>query len=406
MLVGTNGHSLLAEEAKAKSDTAFRFDLPFDGAVVHQRSGSPILGVVDDSGRKKLKIQIAGPLAAASDRVEVVDARYPQRKIPVRQEGTKFFAEALLEDVKTEFVARLVDSQGAQKATARTRVIWLQDSYPRYRFQVDDNVFFTRDIHQKGYKSIFESPYLGMFREFNKKYGAKVVLNLFYSTPEEDFNLSQLSDKYKSEWQDNAHWLKLAFHARNEFPNHPFLVRTPEQLGEDINLIQREIHRFAGEKVYTRTALLHWGSVRPGSLQVLINRGWRTLSGSCWPLRSKQGSAYVDQYQVPEYAIRHVDQHDAWYNFENGLLFSKIDLCCNRVPLKDTLPTLQQAYDNPNTREVMDLGTHEQYFWPFYKNYMPDHAERLDCTFRFVTEHGYKAIFPEEDLFEQIRDRV
>ena len=245
-----------------------------------------------------------------------------------------------------------------------------------------------------------------MFRDFNKKYGVKVVLNLFYSTPEEDFNLSQLSDKHKSQWKDNAHWLKLAFHARNEFPNHPFLVRTPEQFGADIDLIESQIKRFAGEKVYTRTALLHWGTIRQESLQVLIAKGWRTLSGSVWPLRGKSVSPYLSQYQVPQYALKHLDVQDAWYNFDNGLLFVKIDLCCNRVPLKDTLPTLQQAYDNPNTREVMDLATHEQYFWPFYKNYLPDHPNRLDQAFRFVTERGYKAILPEEDIFEQVRDRV
>ena len=398
--------SLSAEETGTENDTEFRFDQPFDGAVVHERSASPIIAVVSSSGARKLKIQIAGTIPDSAGRVELIDTKYPRQKIPVRREGVKFFAESLLEDAKTEFVASLADSQGRPKRSARTRVIWLKDSYPRYRFQVDDNSFFTRDIHQKNYKSIFDSSYLGMFRDFTRKYGAKVVLNLFYSTPEGDFNLSQLSDKYKPEWQDNADWLKLAFHAHNEFPDHPFLVRTPQQLGRDIDLIESEIKRFAGEKVYSRTALLHWGSIRPESLRVLIDKGWRTFSGSLWPLRGKSVAPYIGKYQVPEYAMRYLDEQDAWYNFENGLLFSKIDLCCNRVPLKDTLPTLQQAYDNPNTREVMDLATHEQYFWPFYKNYMPDHANRLDHTFRFVTERGYRAIFPEEDIYEQVRDRV
>jgi hypothetical protein len=405
LLMGSHGPSS-AEQAHASSDADFRFDQPFDGAIVHQRSASPILGVVGGSGGKQLRIQIAGTVPGGSGRVEIIDVKNPRRNIPVRQEGLKFFAESVLEDVKTEFVARLADSRGGPQRSARTRVIWVKDSYPRYRFQVDDNSFFTRDIRQKDYKSIFESPYLRMFRDFNRKYGTKVVLNLFYSTPEEDFNLSQLSDKHKSQWEDNTHWLKLAFHARNEFPNHPFLVRTPEQLGEDIDLIESQIKRFAGEKVYTRTALLHWGTIRRESLQVLIAKGWRTLSGSVWPLHGQSVSPYSSQYQAPQYALRHLDAQDAWYNFDNGLLFVKIDLCCNRVPLKDTLPTLQQAYDNPNTREVMDLATHEQYFWPFYKNYLPDHTNRLEQTFRFVTERGYKAIFPEEDIFEQVRDRV
>lgn len=404
--LGSGLLAFAAEEAKTPRNAEFRFDRPFDGAIVHERSGSPVLGVVSDSGGKKLKIEIAGTLPDSSDRIELVDARHPREKIAVRREATRFFAEAILEDAKTELIATRTDARGEGKASARTRVIWLKDSYPRYRFQVDDNSFFTRDIHQKGYKSIFDSPYLGMFRDFHEKYGVKVVLNLFYTTPEEDFNLSQLSDRYKSEWQDNAHWLKLAFHARNEFPDHPYLVGTPEQLRQDIDLIEGEIKRFAGEEVYTRTALLHWGSIRPESIRVLVEKGWRTLSGSLWPLRSASGAAYIAKYQVPEHAMRYLDEQDAWYHFDKGLLFSKIDLCCNRVPLKDTLPTLQRAYDNPNTREVMDLGTHEQYFWPFYKNYMPDHAQRLDRTFRFVTERGYRAIFPEDDVYEQVRDRV
>ncbi len=396
----------LAKDSAADNEAAIRFDQPFDGAIVHQRSGNPILEAVPGSGGLKLKIQIAGTVRDASAQVELVDTGHPQRRIPVRREGARFFAESFLENTVTELVARVANPRDVPETAARTRIIWLKDSYPRYRFQVDDNSFFLRDLHRKNYKSLFDSSYLGMFRDFHRQYGAKVVLNPFYSTPEEDFNLSQLSDKYKSEWQDNADWLKLAFHARNEFPNHPFLIRTPDQLGEDIDLIENEIKRFAGEQVYTRTALLHWGSIRPESLRVLIDRGWRTFSGSLWPLRSKSVLPYVSKYQVPEYAMRYLDEQDAWYDFTNGLLFSKIDLCCNRVSLKDTLPVLQQAYDNPNTREVMDLATHEQYFWSFYKNYMPDHARRLDQTFRFVTEHGYKPIFPKEDIFEQVRDRV
>jgi hypothetical protein len=405
LLLGFSESSFAGQEPTGGHDE-FRFDQPFDGAVVHERCASPILGVMVGETGTQLNIQLAGTAPDSSSRVEVCDARHPQRLIPVRQEGRKFFAESVLENIKTEFVARWTDAAGGSKKETRTRVIWLKDSCPRYRFQVDDNSFCMRDIHRKGYKSLFESPYLGMFRNFHKQYGVKVVLNLFYSTPEEDFNLSQLSDRYKSEWQDNAHWLKLAFHARNEFPNHPFLVRTPKQFGEDIDLIEREIKRFAGEKVYTRTALLHWGTIRPESLAILIARGWRTLSGSIWPLRGAPDSPHLDQYQVPRRAMHYLDVQDAWYNFDNGLMFVKIDLCCNRVPLKDTLPTLQQAYDNPNTREVMDLATHEQYFWPFYKNYMADHADRLECAFRFVTERGYKAVFPEEDVLERVRDRV
>jgi hypothetical protein len=44
----------------------------------------------------------------------------------------------------------------------------------------------------------------------------------------------------------------------------------------------------------------------------------------------------------------------------------------------------------------MDLFTHEQYFWPFYTRYIPDHGERLNQTIRWVTERGYEPVFFHE----------
>jgi len=46
--------------------------------------------------------------------------------------------------------------------------------------------------------------------------------------------------------------------------------------------------------------------------------------------------------------------------------------------------------------EIMDLFTHEQYFWPFYSHYLPDHGKRLEVAIRWVTEHGYEPVFFHE----------
>jgi len=44
----------------------------------------------------------------------------------------------------------------------------------------------------------------------------------------------------------------------------------------------------------------------------------------------------------------------------------------------------------------MDLFTHEQYFWDFYHNYIPDHEQRVEAAIRWVTDHGYKPVFYHE----------
>ena len=73
-----------------------------------------------------------------------------------------------------------------------------------------------------------------------------------------------------------------------------------------------------------------------------------------------------------------------------------MDIVCNNTPVDRVAPMLQPLYDNPYLAEIMDLFTHEQYFWPFYVNHIPDHAQRLDAAIRWVTERGYEPVFFHE----------
>jgi hypothetical protein len=46
----------------------------------------------------------------------------------------------------------------------------------------------------------------------------------------------------------------------------------------------------------------------------------------------------------------------------------------------------------------MDLFTHEQYFWTFYRHYLPDHPQRIEAAIRWVTEQGHQSVFFHEGL--------
>ena len=86
-------------------------------------------------------------------------------------------------------------------------------------------------------------------------------------------------------------------------------------------------------------------------------------------------------------------------DYDSGLIFSKVEFVIDRTPLDEILPKLEKALANPHTAEVIDLLTHEQYFWPFYGNYMPDHHQRLDRAFAFLSEHGYKPVFLDDGFY-------
>lgn len=359
--------------ACAHSAGLLSIEQPFHGAVLNQRHG-----VAADGG---LKIAVTGT-APLRDRV-TVNGSVAQRA------GYAFRSEVVLRQKQTEIVAV---SEGAfGRHEHRVRVVWDRHSEPRYRFSIDDNSFFLRDIAQKKYPSLFDCFYLKMLRDLHTKYGARFVLNIYYTT-EDGFELPQFPDRYKSEWADQADWLKLAFHAYANKPDRPYQYAPPRRLIADLDKVAEQIVRFAGEQTYSPPTVIHWGMVQPAALPLLAQRGVRVLSGYF-----RRGSAGWDvNYLLDDDRSEYLSRHDALMDFGSGIVFSRVDIVCNNTPRDRIVPTLAPLAKDPNTAEIMDLFTHEQYFWPFYSRYVPDHAQRLDTAIGWVTEHGYKPVFFHE----------
>jgi hypothetical protein len=369
------GITLGQSRASGQTGPALRIDEPVHGAVLHRRQGQPVEG--------GLKIAVSGQ-APVRDRVTV-------NGIPAQRAGESFRAELVLREKETEIIAAAEGSFGRREH--RVRVLWDRHSQPRYRFSVDDNSFFFRDIARKKYASLFDCFYLKGLRDLHAKYGARFVLNSYYTT-DDGFDLTQFPDRYQGEWRDNADWLKLAFHARANLPDRPYQFAAPSQLIADLDQVAEQILRFAGEPTYTPPTVIHWGMVPSTALKPLYQRGVRTLSGY---FRLSNGVWDVN-YRFDEARSEYLSRHDAWMDFDSGIVFSRVDIVCNGTPVKQIVPTLAPLAQDPNHAEVMDLFTHEQYFWPFYSHYVPDHFQRLDTALRWVTENGYKPVFFHEGL--------
>ena len=351
-----------------------RIKSPFHGAVLNHRHGRQT--------EQGLNIQVIGE-APLHDRVVV-------NGMEAGRAGAEFAAEITLTEKFNDIVVVSTGPNGDLEH--RIRVVWDKFSKPRYRFSIDDNSFFLRDIAQNKYASLFDCHYLAALRDLNRKYGAKFALNCYYTTGP-DFSIPAFPGSYRGEWQDNANWLKLSFHAYANDPDRPYQYATAEKLAHDYDLVAGEILRFAGEATWSPPTVIHWGMTQPTAFPILRKRGVRMLSGF---FRHTTGSNYDVNYWIDDVRSEYLSRHDALMDFNCGLLFSKVDIVCNCTPKENVVPTLEPLAKDPNTAEIMDLFTHEQYFWPFYHNYVPDHAERLDVAIRFVTEKGYEPVFFHE----------
>lgn len=354
-----------------------RIEDPFHGAVVNHR-----WGVQDEQG---LRLPVSG--TAPGHGVVTVDGR------PAPVVGGRFTGEALITQPEQDIVAEYEGSLGRQQHIVR--VVWDQHSRPRYRFSIDDNSFFLRDLHQQQYASIFDCFYLDILRGLHREYGAKFTLNIYAQTdddPANPFVLTELSDRYKSEFIDNSGWLVLAFHAKSNLPDRPYQYATAETLLADKHGVEAQIVRIAGEETLAQPTVIHWGMVLPEALPALYADGVRVLSGFAHPT----SRGYDVNYWLDDARSEFLYHHEALKDFGNGLIFSRVDIVCNNTPVEQIAPTLQPLCDNPRQAEIMDLFTHEQYFWPFYARHVPDHGERLNQTIRWVTERGYEPVFFHE----------
>ena len=372
-LCANSGKSML-QAGLTEACSEIRIETPIHGAILNWRQGEKVPG--------GLKIKVEG--------VAPMDRRIIVNGVTALRDHKRFTAEIVLRDRETTITAASDDYTGLNSHSIR--VLWDKNSVPRYGFNIDDNIFFLRDIARKRYASLFDCFYLEGLRKIHREYGTKFQLNVYYSdgleyTDEKEFTLRDFPDRYKGEWRDNSDWLKLAFHAYANKPDRPYQYAAPEKMISDFDLVTEQIIRFAGEETYGIMNNIHW-DLNPSAFKPLAEKGVRVLGAYF----AKTQNGWDIHLGLDDTRSQYLSTHDMLKDFDSGIVFCKNDLICNSTPLDQIVPTLESLASDPNTAEIMDILTHEQYFWPFYEQYLPDHFQRLERTISWLTEHGYQPV--------------
>ncbi len=264
------------------------------------------------------------------------------------------------------------------------------DNRKRYNFFIDDNIFFMTEIYRKKHRSIFDSFYLKFLRDMHEKYDFKVTLNMFRSNNHDretpPFDLEVFPETYKSEFEDNAHWLRLAFHAYSEFPDNPYGKAFPEKLPEHYEQVVSQLERIAGKSVVISPVLMHFYEIaNANSRKYIREKGMRifTQPERYWEeLQKKWGRNVLAEY------------HYGFDQLQIPLLFM-----CNLFPTPVLLQKLEEAYETPG-KNFLCVGTHEQYSYPFYSAYIPEHFQRVEAVLRSLKDHGFQSSFFTETLLQ------
>ena len=267
-------------------------------------------------------------------------------------------------------------------------VYWFKNGYKTYRLGVDDVIRCFENIyaHQDEYKSIFDDPFLGLFRELHEKYGTYVHMHIYYKNDDGSFNLSMFPDKYKEEFKANGEWLKFTFHAYADKPDSPYKYATYEQVMREGKEVEREIIRFAGKEVMSNITATHWGNSNLAATRAIRNLGFQCIDG--YFSFDKDGEPYVSSYLNKE-QTRHVSSRDFWVDNKEDIIFVKDDIIINEVEL-DEIENYMESISSKENHCFHYLLIHEQYFYENYKDYEPDYKERIFKTVDWCHRNGYQ----------------
>jgi hypothetical protein len=340
---------------------------PPDGAILNRHDGTAVAAGLE--------------IAVRGECPEGTPVRVNGR--PARVRGGTFEARAVLAGHENR-----IEVRSGREASGIT-VLWDRHSFPRYRVSTDDNIWFLRDLAQNAGRrqSIFENPYLALWREMHHKYGAKVHFNIYYETG--GFNLSQMPDAYRAEWRQNRDWIRLTFHARANDPDRPYKHAAAGQIRGDYRLVTAEIERFAGRELLSPVTTVHWGeTTREGAL-ALRREGIRIMLGY---FQLRDGAPQVSYYLDAPRA-RFLSGRDYWKDTGTDIIFIRHDLVLNTLPLEKIVPRLEEIAADPHQSEILELMIHEQYFYPHYRAYQPDYRQKIESALAWVTRKGYKPVF-------------
>ena len=275
-------------------------------------------------------------------------------------------------------------------------IYWIPEATKRFAVSVDDNIWWLQDLTLNNYASIFDNPYLAVYKEAHDLYGIKLRLNIFYNTDRKGgFNLSMMTDRYKDEFLANHDWLHLAFHSDFEFPDYPYSETTYAKLKYDYDSINREVKRFAGYEL-ERCTTIHFGSGNRQAVRAIRAEGLRTLMGY---MECQDGKSYVSYYLTPE-EVAKVNEFGFWKDHGEDMIFGRIDCVMNLYDLDGIKARLDECLERFPKNGYVEIMIHEQYFYEDYSNYMPNYRDKVLTGVKWCVDHGYQPMFSVEATAE------
>lgn len=345
-----------------------------------------------------------GKTAGAAIKVTVSVAAPPDGDIYINGKKAVFKGDRFeSEEEITGYRTSLTAENRKTGDSASIAVFRLTSPEKKFRVSSDDNIRFLKNLTDNAdrYGSLFDDPYLNMYKRVHDETGACVHLNLFYRSGdgslwegEQPFDLSMMTDRYKKEWEANSDWLRLSFHSLCEHPMWPYKNATYEEMYNDAKAVNDQIVRFAGEKTLACTTTVHFGASNETAMRAIRNLGYKNAAG--YFEFDSEGNPMV-AYHYPKELITHIGGRDFWRDTELDITYLRIDRVMNLdKTVEGNLAELEKVLAVPTRAGFVELMIHEQYFYKKYAAYIEKFGEIVLACCEYLKKRGYASCFIED----------
>lgn len=124
------------------------------------------------------------------------------------------------------------------------------------------------------YNNVFEHPFFKKLKYWHNLYDCKFTLYIYYKSDE--FEISQVPEKFRSDFFNSSSWLKLGFHAiQPTFSQQQ--TDSLEVFKQAFMEVNRNIRRFASSKSVSNVLRLHYYYANPAIIRFLKEQGVKLL---------------------------------------------------------------------------------------------------------------------------------
>lgn len=244
---------------------------------------------------------------------------------------------------------------------------------------LDDFIIAFEDISKNNYDSIFENDTFSFLKMLNDKYGAIISCYTYYENDNKNFNLSECTDRYAKEFEENSDWLKFGFHTYNGGKN--YAKTSAEEAKNDYNRIISELIRITGsEKSIDKVVRLQNFAGNEDSVQAMkdTDNGIIGVLGADDKRRS---------YYLNDEKNSYLYKYD--YYEDDGVDFFKTDLRMELIEnIDEALNELKTNEDLVDNKDILIIFTHE---WQLTKE---DIKIKLEKCCEFAKNNGYEFDYP------------